>query len=60
MKPEEFLVQAGTLVACLCCMGAISFLSHAALQKVSAAVPSFTETADALTISTAEFSKKTT
>jgi len=62
MKNEtrrEFLVQAGTLGACLCCMGGISFLeSCSTSKKASTTVPSFIETADELTIPVAAFAEK--
>ena len=62
MKNEtrrEFLVQAGTLGACICCLGATSFLASCGTsKKVYASVPSATETADAVTIPAAAFSGK--
>ncbi|MFI5135944.1 MAG: Rieske 2Fe-2S domain-containing protein [Chitinophagales bacterium] len=62
MKNEsrrEFLRQAGTVGACVCCMGAISFLSACSTSgKAGASVPSFTETADEVTIPAALFADK--
>lgn len=59
MKNEsrrEFLLQAGTIGACLCCMGAMSFLeSCSTSKKAAASIPGITETEDTLTIPLAAF-----
>ena len=56
---RDFLKQAGAAGACICCMGAISFLASCGSSKNAAAsVPSFTETADQLSIPAAAFTDK--
>ncbi|MFI5134358.1 MAG: ubiquinol-cytochrome c reductase iron-sulfur subunit [Chitinophagales bacterium] len=54
MKNEsrrEFLIQAGTIGTCICCMGAMSFLSACGTSKqATASVPDAIETPDAVTI----------
>ena len=62
MKNEtrrEFLVQAGTLSASFCCLGATTFLASCGTSKnVYATVPSLTETAEAVTFPAAAFAGK--
>src|SRR5262249_5184690 len=50
---------AGTLSACLCCMGALSFIESCSTSKnVTSSKPSFNETTDAVTFSVATFADK--
>ena len=62
MKNEsrrEFLKQAGTVSACVCCMGAVSFLTSCSTsKKASVSIPVFTETASEVTIPAAAFNEK--
>ncbi len=62
MKNEsrrEFLKQACTLSACICCMGTISMLSSCGTSnRATSSVPSFTETANELSIPASTFSDK--
>ena len=56
---RDFLKTAGTISACMCCMGAISFLeSCAGAKKAGATNVSFTETADLVSIPKASFTKQ--
>ena len=56
---REFLKQAGTFSACICCMGALSFLESCGTSKktVATAIP-FTETVNSAVIPLPVFSDK--
>src|SRR5262245_46879271 len=56
---REFLRQAGTLSACMCCVGALNFLESCGTSKsatVSVPAVPVTETADAASIPASAFS----